>query len=185
MTIAIFTIFLLTIAALAFYFIRKRKPKKPNDKHMSMVATAVFNPEYQSKCDDGWPVMASEKFAPFHPFKPNSVRMTEHVSATYKAEGLPDIERTEVVEDAADIMLRSMWDETAEVTETLRFGLSGQEVNAKKDWPTLQPGLEFWSSFEVHKGVLMRARKDIPAGYNDVPSMMTVKIKMELVGQTR
>lgn len=83
-------------------------------------------------------------------FKPREVQMSALVTSTYEGPGLPAVEREEVVEAPPEIVIRELFNE----------------------------GKQLKVALEVNEGILERAKA--PEGYNALPTMTTVKVKLDL-----
>jgi hypothetical protein len=119
----------------------------------TLFAVTTFSPQWHNA--NGWPAMCSESFHSLAGFVPEDVLLTASVSATYAAPGKEDVTLHETIEDPQEIAIKSMG----------------------------EGGGQFRTSLAVGPGILVRARKELPSDYDQTPTMVTVKIKMDLFGR--
>lgn len=110
--------------------------------------------------EQGWPAFAIDVLPPLGRLTAARAIFIEHVSATYAGPGLPDHTITEDVPGGEDISIQSMQDGAGE----------------------MHPGPHCKIVLAVADTILTRAKQDLPPGYDPVPKLVFVKIKMDLYG---
>lgn len=131
------------------------EPEKQPEPDHTLLTVTTFSPQWHN--ENGWPALCVESFPSLGKFEVDEVVLTAEVNATYSAPDKEDLTLSETVEDPQEIAIKSM-----------------REV-----------GKKFKTSLEVGPGILVRARKDLPPEYDQTPTMVTVKIRMDLFGRAQ
>lgn len=130
-------------------------PTEPVERNYTFIASVALSPAWHN--EKGWPAVAMEYFPFSGSINAESIRLTAIVRALYEGPDLPDKEISETVPNPPEVVLRSLH-------------ASGHD--------------RIKATFEIGAGVTERARKDIPANYNQSPKSVGVDIRMEFTGKS-
>lgn len=167
---------------------------EPNNVQFSIAAEVELTPD---QLPTGSIVaMMSSRERTYMALRPNAAEMTEIVSATYGADGQPDITLHETVSDGADALLVQAFISDincfphAPDTSKAIPGPALHRLELK--WPVLEANKTFSMAIALERSVLSRARGTcqhcgepsgrLPTGYNLTPKSIKVQVRLTLSG---
>lgn len=129
-------------------------------------------------------------------FKPTRAILTELVTATWSAEGLPDVEIHESVQDASDLVLFQAFAGAECCFPISDRGIAGSVFSPVStgvciSWPVIRSGLDVNIVLAVEQSVLSRTRTNardessictLSPEYGFLPKSVHVKARLNLIG---
>lgn len=132
------------------------RPRLDGDVVLGVTATVTLSPHLER----GTPPLAEGAQRCLVRFKPRFVRVREHVEATYRGDGLPDLTVYEYVPDAADLALVGAFFGSRNcLAAAPAFDVSVSCAHLDGvSWPTVEAGSTVSFNLGVERSALGRAR---------------------------